>query len=301
MPPASPGVTSSRGDRIPRPEPGQLGRAGAGARRLAGLRRRPLRRRPGVPERRRPLRPAAARRHQRAARRAPAVPHRHRHHLAGPARRADDRPGLLAARARRGPPARRARPAPTSTSSRPTSTTRSTSSARARSTSSSPASARCAGCPTSARWARVVAALLRPGGRLFIREGHPMLWALARPATGRRCWSSSTRTSSAPSRSSGTRAAPTSRPTSSSQHNRHARVEPRPRRDRHRAARRAGFELTMLVEHDSVPWEALPGQMERLRRRRVAAGRPAVAARPHLHAAGGQAPMRRQWAGAALS
>jgi hypothetical protein len=25
----------------------------------------------------------------------------------------------------------------------------------------------------------VVAALLRPGGRLFIREGHPMLWALA--------------------------------------------------------------------------------------------------------------------------
>lgn len=28
-------------------------------------------------------------------------------------------------------------------------------------------------------WARVVAELLRPGGRLFMREGHPMLWALA--------------------------------------------------------------------------------------------------------------------------
>jgi 2-polyprenyl-3-methyl-5-hydroxy-6-metoxy-1,4-benzoquinol methylase len=27
-------------------------------------------------------------------------------------------------------------------------------------------------------WAGVVAALLRPGGRLFIREGHPVLWAL---------------------------------------------------------------------------------------------------------------------------
>ena len=27
-------------------------------------------------------------------------------------------------------------------------------------------------------WADVVAGLLRPGGRLFIREGHPMLWAL---------------------------------------------------------------------------------------------------------------------------
>src|SRR5690606_23334592 len=27
-------------------------------------------------------------------------------------------------------------------------------------------------------WARIVAALLRPGGRLFLREGHPMLWTL---------------------------------------------------------------------------------------------------------------------------
>jgi 2-polyprenyl-3-methyl-5-hydroxy-6-metoxy-1,4-benzoquinol methylase len=27
-------------------------------------------------------------------------------------------------------------------------------------------------------WARTVAALLKPGGRLFIREGHPVLWAL---------------------------------------------------------------------------------------------------------------------------
>ena len=26
----------------------------------------------------------------------------------------------------------------------------------------------------------------------------------------------------------------------------------------------AGMQLTMLVEHDSVPWEALPGYMERL-------------------------------------
>jgi SAM-dependent methyltransferase len=32
--------------------------------------------------------------------------------------------------------------------------------------------------PDVARWARVVASLLRPGGRLFIREGHPVLWAL---------------------------------------------------------------------------------------------------------------------------
>jgi SAM-dependent methyltransferase len=33
--------------------------------------------------------------------------------------------------------------------------------------------------PDIRRWARTVADLLRPGGRLFMREGHPMLWALA--------------------------------------------------------------------------------------------------------------------------
>jgi SAM-dependent methyltransferase len=32
--------------------------------------------------------------------------------------------------------------------------------------------------PDIRRWAGVVASLLRPGGRLVIREGHPMLWAL---------------------------------------------------------------------------------------------------------------------------
>ncbi len=35
--------------------------------------------------------------------------------------------------------------------------------------------------PDVRRWAQVVAALLRPGGRLFIREGHPMLWTLCDP------------------------------------------------------------------------------------------------------------------------
>ena len=32
--------------------------------------------------------------------------------------------------------------------------------------------------PDIRRWAGVVADLLRPGGRLFLREGHPMLWTL---------------------------------------------------------------------------------------------------------------------------
>jgi SAM-dependent methyltransferase len=32
--------------------------------------------------------------------------------------------------------------------------------------------------PDIQRWATTVARLLKPGGRVFIREGHPMLWAL---------------------------------------------------------------------------------------------------------------------------
>ena len=35
--------------------------------------------------------------------------------------------------------------------------------------------------PDVHRWAQVVSALLRPGGRLFMREGHPMLWSLCEP------------------------------------------------------------------------------------------------------------------------
>lgn len=35
--------------------------------------------------------------------------------------------------------------------------------------------------PDIRRWAKVVAGLLRPNGRLFMREGHPMLWSLSDP------------------------------------------------------------------------------------------------------------------------
>ena len=35
--------------------------------------------------------------------------------------------------------------------------------------------------PDIDRWGDVVATLLRPGGRLFLREGHPVLWSLADP------------------------------------------------------------------------------------------------------------------------
>src|SRR6478736_8365617 len=35
--------------------------------------------------------------------------------------------------------------------------------------------------PSIRRWADVVASLLRPGGRLFMREYHPVLWSLSEP------------------------------------------------------------------------------------------------------------------------
>lgn len=35
--------------------------------------------------------------------------------------------------------------------------------------------------PSVERWAKVVSNLLKPNGRLFIREGHPMLWTLSDP------------------------------------------------------------------------------------------------------------------------
>ena len=35
--------------------------------------------------------------------------------------------------------------------------------------------------PRIAPWAKVVSRLLKPGGRLFLREGHPMLWTLCDP------------------------------------------------------------------------------------------------------------------------
>lgn len=35
--------------------------------------------------------------------------------------------------------------------------------------------------PDIRRWAQIVSTLLRPGGRLFMREGHPVLWTLSDP------------------------------------------------------------------------------------------------------------------------
>jgi len=39
--------------------------------------------------------------------------------------------------------------------------------------------------PSVERWAQVVAALLKPGGFLFVREGHPVVWSLCDPRPDR--------------------------------------------------------------------------------------------------------------------
>jgi SAM-dependent methyltransferase len=116
--------------------------------------------------------------------------------------------------------------------------------------------------PDIARWARVVAGLLRPGGRLFLREGHPMLWALddARP--------DGLLTVEYPYFERGeplvvdeggtyveTDVVFTHNRTHEWNHGLGEIVT---------ALMSAGMDLTGLTEHDSVPWEALPGQMERI-------------------------------------
>jgi SAM-dependent methyltransferase len=113
--------------------------------------------------------------------------------------------------------------------------------------------------PSISRWAAIVSALLKPGGRLFIREGHPMLWSLAdaRPdgllvvdfpyfeRDEPTVWDDG-----------GTYVETdvvfTANTTHSWNHGLAEIVS---------ALVAEGLQVTGLVEHDSVPWEAFPGQM----------------------------------------
>jgi SAM-dependent methyltransferase len=111
-------------------------------------------------------------------------------------------------------------------------------------------------------WAQVVADLLRPGGRLFLREGHPVLWSLAE------------------ARPDGLLALELpyfehEAPLVWDEPGTYVQTEQifettvthswnRGLGEIVTAVLDAGLELTMLVEHDSVPWEALVGQMGRI-------------------------------------
>jgi SAM-dependent methyltransferase len=113
--------------------------------------------------------------------------------------------------------------------------------------------------PDIRRWGAVVGGLLRPGGRLFIREGHPMLWSLddergddllvvaypyfeqAEPLV----WDEG---------STYVRTDVPIEHTVTHQWN-HGLGEIVT------ALLDAGLTITGMVEHDSVPWLALPGKM----------------------------------------
>jgi SAM-dependent methyltransferase len=116
--------------------------------------------------------------------------------------------------------------------------------------------------PDIGRWAQVAADLLRPGGRLFLRECHPILWALDEARQDDLLVV---------------------------RYPYFEREEPLVFEDtgsylqtevvfQHASTREwnhglgqiitalldAGLQITGLAEHDSVPWEALPGKMERI-------------------------------------
>ncbi len=115
--------------------------------------------------------------------------------------------------------------------------------------------------PSITRWARVVADLLVPGGWLFIREGHPMLWTLADRSDDLLVVEHAYFERKEPLvyEAGGTYVQTDATFEHNTTHEwNHGLGEIIT------ALMEVGLELTMLIEHDTVPWEALPGQMERV-------------------------------------
>ncbi|MCM4083731.1 class I SAM-dependent methyltransferase [Paractinoplanes hotanensis] len=111
--------------------------------------------------------------------------------------------------------------------------------------------------PDIRKWAQTVAALLRPGGRLFIREGHPVLWSLDYDRTdGVLALQEPYFETEKPQvyEDEGSYAAKDTAFTHNTTHEwNHGLGETVT------AVLDAGLTLTGLVEHKTVPWEALPG------------------------------------------
>ena len=113
--------------------------------------------------------------------------------------------------------------------------------------------------PDVRRWAQTVAALLSPGGRLFIREGHPVLWSLDYERdddllvlTEPYFEQKEPQVYDEPGTYVATDAAFTHNVTHEWNHGLGEIVT---------AVLDAGLTLTGLEEHQSVPWDALPGRM----------------------------------------
>jgi SAM-dependent methyltransferase len=114
--------------------------------------------------------------------------------------------------------------------------------------------------PDIKRWAMTVANLLRAGGRLFLREGHPMLWAVDEDRADDLVLGYSYFEHSEPIHfdDPGTYVDTTTEFGHNASRNWTQGLG-----DIITAVLDAGLELTAFVEHDSVPWEALPGRMRR--------------------------------------
>lgn len=108
-------------------------------------------------------------------------------------------------------------------------------------------------------WAAVVAGLLRPGGRLFIREGHPMMWAIDELRTDDLVigYPYFERSEPLVVEDPGTYVTTETEFTENITH-----VWNHGLGEIVTALLDAGMQLTSLVEHHTVPCQALPGQME---------------------------------------
>ncbi|WP_243841559.1 bifunctional 2-polyprenyl-6-hydroxyphenol methylase/3-demethylubiquinol 3-O-methyltransferase UbiG [Mycobacterium sp. DL592] len=112
--------------------------------------------------------------------------------------------------------------------------------------------------PDVGRWAESVARLLRPGGRLFLREGHPVLWSVDETRTDVIALAYPYFEHEEPLRFD---ASETYVQTDAVFTNAESREWNHGMGEIVTAILDAGLRLTMFVEHDSVPWDALPGRM----------------------------------------
>lgn len=112
--------------------------------------------------------------------------------------------------------------------------------------------------PSISEWAQVVADLLKPGGRLFIREGHPMLWAIDEERSDVIAVDYPYYETEQPliDDDGGTYVE-----TDATFGNNTAHSWNHGLGEMFTALTNVGMQVTGLVEHDSVPWEALPGKM----------------------------------------
>ncbi|MFC8923225.1 class I SAM-dependent methyltransferase [Cellulosimicrobium sp. NPDC057127] len=129
--------------------------------------------------------------------------------------------------------------------------------------------------PSIRRWAQTVAALLRPGGRLFLRDGHPVLLSTLAMTVGdehddraQQSWISGPGAlTPALELPYFEQPEPLVWEDELSYAGAEKLAQPRSMEWNHglgeivTAVLDAGLELTSLTEHDSVPWDALPGLM----------------------------------------